>query len=128
DTDVGDTRPNGLGTIAQDCQLDIWRQRRPQPRQKLVNSVNRLDDVAPRLALNVEDDGRSTIEPSADFRVLGSEDSGTDIAHADWSSIAVREDHIRIGLRCQDLIISADHECLVGAVEAALRLIDIRAA
>ena len=74
------------------CTDDPRRQRRFDLRQQRLNGIDHADDVGPRLALNIQDDGRVRVYPGGQLGVFGAVDDGGHIANAHRRAIAVGDD------------------------------------
>ncbi len=97
-----------------------------QDRQKLLDSVNYLDDICARLPLDVQDDCRSVVHPRGLVHVFGAVHDVGHVREDHGSAIAVgHHDGAKIGAR-QQLIVGVDLVILARAIEVSFGRIQTR--
>src|SRR6266436_3976111 len=119
--DVVHRGPNGAGAVLDHGQGNALGHDALQARQLLADAANGVNDIGARLTLNIDNDGRHTLVPSADLAVLQAVDDIGDIAEHDGRAAAIRDDQIAIRLDAGDLVIGGDRVGLLGTVERPFR-------
>src|SRR5205814_5551974 len=92
----------------------------------LHNAVHHVDDVCARLALNVDDYCGISVHPGGLLHVLDAVDYVSNVLHSHRRAIPISDDDwlvIRSGI---NLVISANAERLLRALDVALGLVGIR--
>ena len=100
-------------------------QRRLQLRQQLLDPVDHADDVRPRLALDVDDNGRSLIHPGREPRIFRAVDHVGHIAQAHRCSVVISDDDRLVLLSGEKLVVGTDGVGLARAIDDAFRLVHI---
>ena len=94
-------------------------------RQQRVDAIDDVDDVGAGLPLDVHQHGGLIVGPRAEARVLGAVDDLGDVGEPQRRAAAVGDDQVAIRLDRSQLIVGVEHERALGAVEVALRLVDV---
>ncbi len=113
------------GAVGENLHLNRAGKRRLQLRQQRLDAIDDGDDVRAGLALNVQDDGGMLVGPGGLLGVFGAVENGGDIAEAHRRAVAIGDDERAIAVAGQKLIVRADREGLMRAVEIPFRLIDV---
>ena len=95
-------------------------------REEGLHRVDDLDDVRPRLPLDVDDHRRDVVHPGRLPDVLRAIHHLGDVHESDGGAVAVADDELTKLVTREELIIGGDREGLPPAVEAPLRLVDAR--
>ena len=93
----------------------------------MLDAIDHFDHVRARLALDVENDRGRVVGPRGQARVLRAVDDVGDVRDADWRAVLVGDDQVAIFVGRLELIVRVDRRRPARSIEAALRLIDIRA-
>ena len=123
--DVAHRGAHRLGAVGEDVHVDPLRQRRLQLRQEGLHPIGRLDDVGPRLPLDVEDDGALLAGPAGELRVLHAVDHLADLVEADGRAVLVGDDERPERGGLPQLVVGGQHEILPRPIEVAFGLIDV---
>ena len=91
---VRDRGANGLGTIADELDLDCRWNRCHQPRQQRLDLVDGLDDVGAGLLVDHQKHAALAIGPGRLLGIFGSGDGLADVADAQRPAIAVGHDDV----------------------------------
>ena len=119
-------RADRRGAVGQDLHLDRGGQRGGELRQQPLDPVDHADDVRARLALDVHDDGGYAVHPRRLLHVLGVVLHVGDVREADGRAVPIGDDQLPVVVAREQLIVGVDRVRLRGALEVALRLVDVR--
>ena len=100
-------------------------QRAFEARQQFFHTVDHVDDVRARLALNVDDHRRGGIHPGGLLHIFGIVGDGCDIRNSDRSVVPIRNHQREVLLAREKLVICADRVRLAGAIEVSLGLVHV---
>ena len=117
-------RANGLGTVADDFDLDRWRDRGDQPRQRRLDLVDGLDDVGARLLEHHQEHATLAVGPGRLLGVFRTGNGLADIADPQRPTVAIGDDDVVPVLRIQQLVVGIDGVGAGSAVDIALRAVD----
>ena len=124
--DVVDRGANGGGAVRQHRDLHGGGQRALELRQELLHAIDHLDEVGPRLSLDIDDDGRTGAHPRRLPEVLGVVHGVGDVGEEHGGAVAVGDDERPVESTRHELIVGPDGIGLLGAVQAALGLVHVR--
>ena len=96
-------------------------------RQQRLDRIDNIDDVGPRLALNIQHDCRIGVHPGRQLRVLDAVDNGSHVGEAHRSATAISNDDRAVLNARYETVVVINSPSLVRSVEIALGLVDVRA-
>jgi hypothetical protein len=126
DLDVVDRGADGDRPVGQDGDADRGRQGVAQLGEEPLDPVHDVDDVGPRLPLDVDDDGRGGVHPGRLLLVLRAVDDVRHVGEQDGRPVPVRDDEGAVLVARQQLVVGVDRDRLARAVEAPLGQVDVR--
>ena len=118
---VADRGADRVGAVVHHGELGADGQDAAQPRQLVLDVLDRLHHVGAGLAADIDDDGLLAVVPAADLGVLQSVDDLGDVAQHHRLAVAIGDDQRAIGLGGGELVVRRDGVGLERAVERALR-------
>ena len=121
-----DARPDRERPVGEDVDLHSGRKRGLELRKEGLHRVDDLDDVRPRLPLDIDDHRRGVVHPRRLADVLRAVDHLGDVDEPDGRAVAVADDQPAKLVAREELIVGGDRERLPAAVEAPLRLVNAR--
>ena len=108
------------GAIGDDLHVHRAGKRVDQLRQEFLDAVDHLDGVGAGLALDVQDDRRSVVDPGGELGVLHAVDDLCHVGEHDRRAVAVGDDHGPVGIAGEQLVVGVDGVVLRGTVEISL--------
>ena len=114
--DVVDRGANGGGAVRQHRDLHGGGQRALELRQELLHAIDHLDEVGPRLSLDIDDDGRTGAHPRRLPEVLGVVHRVGDVGEEHGGAVTVGDDERPVESTRHELIVGPDGIGLLGAV------------
>jgi hypothetical protein len=78
-----------------------------------------LDDVEPRLLVDIDDDRAFVLQPSGLFGIFCSIDRGSNIGDADRRAVFIGDDEFRVGVGIENLVGGVENDRAMGTVEIA---------
>ena len=114
------------GAVGQSGKLDRGGQRSLELRQKVLDAIHHVDDVRARLPLNVDDHGGLVVFPSRQFDVFRAVNDVGHVHDADRGAVLVSDDDGLVRIGCHQLVVRPNRERLLGTVQIAFGLIDVR--
>ena len=121
---VLDRRADGQRPVHHHIDVDGWRDRRFQMRQRGLDTFHGVDDVGARLFEDDQQDALLAVLPGAQILILWPVDRLADIAHPYRCPIAPGQNDIIVLRGLRKLIVVVNRERLTLRVDSALRRID----
>ena len=85
-----------------------------------MDSVDHVDDIGPRLTLNIDDQCGRRVHPAAELGVFGTGNQRGDILESNRRSVLVSDHDVAVILGVPDLVVGIDRIGAAGAVEGSL--------
>ena len=123
---VSDRGADGGGPVGQNPHVDGAGERSAQGGQELFDPVHYLDNVGAGLALDVDDDGRSSVHPRGELYVFSVVYDGGDVGKRHRGVVPIGDHQGFVVAAPQELVVGADGVGVSQAVEISLSQIHVR--